>query len=581
MTLNTDYVTRVETGTTAAELNTIIAQAEKGTTILLGEGTHRFTESVIINRSDVTLRGEKEETTTIIFDFPKNEGTNGIQVLAGQKNLVGMTTEDIVVNQTQLTMADTSGIKAGDTLLVAQHNDAEIINNPLYSNVSAENFQRFDFKEGMAQVERVEGNTVYLKHAIAHEMDAGKTEVYLMDVLTNVQLSDMTITYDLGKAGKYNFDNTLKDFANTAAVHLKGTNDAVLQNISILNAASTGFDIRNSIELNADNLLVDGSHNKGKEGNGYGVQLYESFHNNFSNLELFDTRHAFLLSAWHSEAYNSVQIKEMNRDLNFHGGMDKFNEFIIDRVTQEYKPELNQGPEKGIWSLVSEGGINHPVTNIYGDNVVKFDSAVAGKKNDIFYGTEAGNKLHGKSGHDFIAGHGGDDTLMGGSGKDTLMGGEGKDTLDGGNNADWLDGGEGNDVIRAGLGADQLIGGEGNDKLYGSGGTDTLMGGAGRDYLSGGTGADTFVFLAIKDSSKIDKSYDVISDFRVGSDILDLSALDFTGLDTDGGKTELGELKMTYSAALDRTYLRSDQSDFQLILEGDYMTKLTDNDFLF
>ncbi len=68
------------------------------------------------------------------------------------------------------------------------------------------------------------------------------------------------------------------------------------------------------------------------------------------------------------------------------------------------------------------------------------------------------------------------------------------------------------------LGNDHLVGNSGNDHLFGLMGDDILAGGPGFDTLTGGPGADTFV-LADLDAA------DVITDFQVGVDRLDLQAL--------------------------------------------------------
>lgn len=64
-----------------------------------------------------------------------------------------------------------------------------------------------------------------------------------------------------------------------------------------------------------------------------------------------------------------------------------------------------------------------------------------------------------------------------------------------------------------------LRGGHGNDQLGGGYGNDTLSGGPGADTLTGGGGTDRFVFGAI------DTGKDVITDFDLAADIVDLSAL--------------------------------------------------------
>jgi Ca2+-binding RTX toxin-like protein len=68
-------------------------------------------------------------------------------------------------------------------------------------------------------------------------------------------------------------------------------------------------------------------------------------------------------------------------------------------------------------------------------------------------------------------------------------------------------------------GNDTLSGGDGDDWLQGGRGRDVLQGGAGDDVLAGGRGADVFVFTSA------DHGRDVIRDFAVGQDHIDLSGL--------------------------------------------------------
>ena len=74
-------------------------------------------------------------------------------------------------------------------------------------------------------------------------------------------------------------------------------------------------------------------------------------------------------------------------------------------------------------------------------------------------------------------------------------------------------------------GNDILSGGAGNDILNGGDGNDRLIGGAGKDSLTGGAGIDVFYFGNIADIGKATTA-DVIADFQVGVDKMDLSLID-------------------------------------------------------
>ncbi|CAN7313565.1 calcium-binding protein [Caulobacter sp. LjRoot300] len=111
-------------------------------------------------------------------------------------------------------------------------------------------------------------------------------------------------------------------------------------------------------------------------------------------------------------------------------------------------------------------------------------------------------------------------SFSGGGGDDTLTGGDAADVLWGEAGNDILAGNAGDDTLGGGDGADYLDGGAGSDTLDGGAGNDILIGGGGGDSLTGGAGNDTFRYAYVADSKP--DAYDIITDFTVGSDLLDL-----------------------------------------------------------
>ena len=72
---------------------------------------------------------------------------------------------------------------------------------------------------------------------------------------------------------------------------------------------------------------------------------------------------------------------------------------------------------------------------------------------------------------------------------------------------------------------DALTATSGNDSILAGQGTDTIAAGGGNDTISGGTQGDVFVFVRETGAS------DVITDFELGRDVIDLRDASFTGLD--------------------------------------------------
>ncbi len=82
-----------------------------------------------------------------------------------------------------------------------------------------------------------------------------------------------------------------------------------------------------------------------------------------------------------------------------------------------------------------------------------------------------------------------------------------------------------NDICGFG-GNDTIMGGDGNDVIDGGTGNDTLYGEGGADTLTGGAGSDRFVFSALNHMGITSTTWDQITDFTRGQDLIVLSGLD-------------------------------------------------------
>jgi Ca2+-binding RTX toxin-like protein len=116
----------------------------------------------------------------------------------------------------------------------------------------------------------------------------------------------------------------------------------------------------------------------------------------------------------------------------------------------------------------------------------------------------------------------GPDRLIGTAGPEFISGLGGRDFIDGRRGNDTLDGGNGADRILGGRGDDILIGQAGDDRLFGGRGGDSIIGGAGRDVMTGNQGNDVFRFVAPLADLGVIPDNDVITDFQLGRDVIDL-----------------------------------------------------------
>jgi Ca2+-binding RTX toxin-like protein len=165
-------------------------------------------------------------------------------------------------------------------------------------------------------------------------------------------------------------------------------------------------------------------------------------------------------------------------------------------------------------------------------------------QNDMIFGGDGADHVNGFGGNDFIESGAGDDKIKDSHGNNIIYSGDGNDTV-------VVEGGD--NQVFAGYGNDKIYGGKGNDTLHGSYGSDFISDVKGYNSIAGGEGSDRIVFSA--SSNRIyggeygktgdgDRDYftlaswhknvnltlpgqkgDLIADFEVGLDKIDLAAL--------------------------------------------------------
>ncbi|GAA6180981.1 hypothetical protein NBRC116594_24190 [Shimia sp. NS0008-38b] len=201
------------------------------------------------------------------------------------------------------------------------------------------------------------------------------------------------------------------------------------------------------------------------------------------------------------------------------------------------------------------------------------DDLRGGQGDDTMHGGGGNDTLHGGANDDVLHGDAGDDRIMGGTGHDAATGGAGDDRITTGDGDDTASGGTGRDYIHGGAGNDALAGGAGADKLVGGAGSDTLEGGSGNDHLWGGNwwqdgDADTFVAQA-------GGGRDMIHDFEVNHDVLDLSSYGITYEDLQAHIQDQG-----WATVIDLSALTGGESNDRLVLKSVDPDDLNESNFL-
>ncbi|MGZ9107882.1 MAG: calcium-binding protein, partial [Micavibrio sp.] len=439
----TSHVYAVSTGTSTAAIQNVINTAVAGSTILFSAGTHVLTETLIVDRSDIILQGAGKSSTKLVFD---GDPSYAIHVKGSyDESWSGTLTSNAVADKFTINLGSTSGLKAGDVLHIQQQNTTEFLQANGYDNVvGTSNGEKNPIHESLVEIASISGNTVTLKTPITHDMSAAETTIKLVDPAKNVELSGFTLTYNLGTPDPDKFADDQPAWSGKIAIYMDKTYDAEVTDVGVLNAPSHSMEFRTSLSPHVDGYSADGAHNKGPSGNGYGLQLAETYYGTFENMEIHNVRHTVAFASWHTEVGNNIHIISTNRDINYHGGPDYNNTVIVERDI------YREGDTT--WRIVSPGGSMHPYTDIDA-NTTLFGVASAGSKYDVFHGWDQGAWLSGNGGKDTIYGGAGDDILIGGVEDDTLTGGGGRDKF-------VVEKGDGRDNIldfKAGANGDYLV----------------------------------------------------------------------------------------------------------------------------
>jgi len=183
---------------------------------------------------------------------------------------------------------------------------------------------------------------------------------------------------------------------------------------------------------------------------------------------------------------------------------------------------------------------------------------------NVIIGTIGNDVIDGGAGADNLSGLLGNDTYVVDDVLDTVseVGGGGRDKVVVAGNFDYVLGTDFEDLTLQGTLAGQTGTGNALDNvitgslvsntLLGDAGNDTINGGGGIDSLTGGIGSDTFVFSSAADigngNGTLLSPRETITDFAVGSDLIDLTAIDANTLDVGHTAFNYGSIGLNFAA---------------------------------
>jgi|GEM_PF-3354108 len=443
---NATNIYTVSTSIKTSDLEKLLNTANDFATIQFGPGKYILTEQVDVYRGDLTIKGAGEHSTVFETNFSYQKPQSAFLFVGD----IGDTTKlknSVAAGTKTITVQDASIFKVGDEIRITQENDdaflnqaipvslasdpyidptvkANIIaNGTLYGNIANNPLvDSHNLRSTLTVIDRIEGNTIYLKDPVAFNMTGGLAEVQKVEALDNLILSDFTVQSNLPPANTASMTNLYPNAIDCDAIGFYYVQGTEVSNVSILNPVSHGLEFSYSYDVKVDNVTIVGAQNKGDGGAGYGLNLNETQQSEFTDLTILDTRHGVVFGSWGAEIGNTIHVAQTNRDVNYHGGPDSGNIVTIDQsIINNYTSSAGGSVIGSFWTM-------HPYTNI-GSNTTKVTYAVSQKANDILTGTDYGAYLRGGAGQD---------TLIGGLGRDVLIGDTQADTLTGGKGADYF-----------------------------------------------------------------------------------------------------------------------------------------------
>lgn len=126
------------------------------------------------------------------------------------------------------------------------------------------------------------------------------------------------------------------------------------------------------------------------------------------------------------------------------------------------------------------------------------------------------------------------------------------------------------DVITGSKLSDYINGKGGNDQIAAGEGNDIITGGLGADVMYGGSGNDKFMYTSRQDSGTSSTTCDTIKDFQLGSDKIDLSAINSGNLHFIGSTAftgASGDIRFS-SGVLSIDFNGDKKSDLDIALTG-------------
>ena len=212
-------------------------------------------------------------------------------------------------------------IRLGDVLLLEMPNDANFL-----KALNSEHWnKKYPYlRKKLVEVERVYGNKVVTRNPLGLSLKSSSTRVFKVNPVSQVQLKGFTIEQHIPGASpslvQFEYENSYPDYA-VDTISGKWAIHCLIEDVHIFYSGRHPLAFDNVYGCRAQDLVINGAWNKGKQGHGY-VKLSRTFHSRFIDSEVDNIRHIVL--QW-SSAFNVLKNIKTGVDVNLHGGYSHDN----------------------------------------------------------------------------------------------------------------------------------------------------------------------------------------------------------------------------------------------------------------
>ena len=303
----------------ASALNKLIANVKDNTTIILPKGRIDIYLPILIQRSNITIKGEGSDKT-IILSHLKTKDKAAIYIKGSRLKKVGYTNKNAKPQESVLSV-DIRGDEDLGWILIREPNDEQFLNS-LHSMVWRRKYPYL--REQISMVKSSHNSLLFLANTLSIPFNKGVTEIFTLNMVENISLNSFTIKQHIPN---HNIQESVGVYANmfedymVDMVRFEYVANSNIEDVKILDSGSNPLVFESVYGCEANRIYVNGSYNKGKKGNGY-VRFSRAFNSRLKNSTIKNIRH--LTIQW-SSAENIFENLNMHVDINLHGGYSHDN----------------------------------------------------------------------------------------------------------------------------------------------------------------------------------------------------------------------------------------------------------------